>query len=160
MVEHPDCHVQLLASFCVPHEPGDRRVDREDDVVLPREGAEPLGELVVHPEPALEVDLAGREPAFEQRFDGRLGALARRHTRRPEVKLSCHLQEVTSDQASTLPPWPHAPHASICSSSTSICASPTSGGRPPGSRSGRSKSSPPSCVPRTARGTATRSLRS
>ncbi len=59
VVEHPDGHVQLLAALRVTHERGQRRVDREDDPGLPGELAEPPGEVVVHPEPAREVDLAG-----------------------------------------------------------------------------------------------------
>ena len=90
VVEHPDRHVQLLAALGVAHEAGDRRVHRERDVVLPRELAEALGELVVHPEPSLEVDLARREPAREQRFDRCLGALPRGDARRAEVELTRH----------------------------------------------------------------------
>ena len=37
VVEHPDRHVELLATLGVAHEAGDRRVDREHDPVLPRE---------------------------------------------------------------------------------------------------------------------------
>ena len=40
VVEHPDRHVQLLAALGVAHEPGDRRVHREDDAVLARQLAE------------------------------------------------------------------------------------------------------------------------
>ena len=67
VVEHPDRHVQLLAALGVAHEAGDRRVHREHDVALARELAEALRELVVHPEAALEVDLARREAALEER---------------------------------------------------------------------------------------------
>ena len=92
VVEHPDRHVQLLPALGVAHEAGDRRVHRERDVRLARQLAEALGELVVHPEAALEVDLARGEPAREQRLDRRLGALARRHPRRAEVELPSPLQ--------------------------------------------------------------------
>ena len=51
------------------HEAGYRRMNRHGDVVLRRELAEPTGELVIHPEPTLEVDLARREPAREQCLD-------------------------------------------------------------------------------------------
>ena len=44
-------------------------MDGERDVVLAGELAEPLGERVVHPEAALEVDLAGRVAAFEEQLD-------------------------------------------------------------------------------------------
>ena len=62
VVEHPDRHVQLLAALGVAHEA--RRSARAPTAtmsLLARELAEALGELVVHPEAALEVDLAGRE---------------------------------------------------------------------------------------------------
>ena len=90
VVEHPDRHVQLLAALGVAHEPGERRVHRQRDVRLARDLAEPLGEVVVHPEAALEVDLARREAALEQRLDRRLRALARRHPGRPEMELPRH----------------------------------------------------------------------
>ena len=92
--------------------------------------------VVVHPEPALEVDLAGREiraraeprrppPATPARAPapGRNAvcrAIRRRAYRGP------------SDRAS-YPDFtcPTSPLVSICSSSTSTSGSPTSGGRPP-----------------------------
>ena len=52
---------------------------------LPGELAEALGPGVVHPEPALEVDLAGRVAALEQELDGRLGALAGGHAGRADA---------------------------------------------------------------------------
>ena len=90
VVEHADRHVQLLAALGVPHEAGDRRMHRQRDVMLRGELAEPLGELVVHPEPSLEVDLAGREPALEQRVDRCLGGLPRGDACRAEVELTRH----------------------------------------------------------------------
>ncbi len=65
--------------------PGDRRVDGERDVGLARELAEALGPRIVHPEPALEVDLAGRVAALQQELDGRLGALAGGHAGRADA---------------------------------------------------------------------------
>jgi len=61
VVEHPGRHVQLLAALRVAHEARDRRVHRQDDLRLARELAELRGPVVVHPELALEVDLAGVE---------------------------------------------------------------------------------------------------
>ena len=57
-----------LAAACleVPHEPEQRCVDRERDVVLARLLPELLGPGVIHPESALEVDLAGVVAALEQ----------------------------------------------------------------------------------------------
>jgi hypothetical protein len=60
----------------VAHEPEQRSVDGERDVVLPRELAEALRKRVVHPEPALEVDLARRVAAVEQELDGLFRRLA------------------------------------------------------------------------------------
>jgi len=64
VVEHADRHVELLAALRVSHEAGDRRVDREHDACVAGELSEPLRPRVVHPELALEVDLAGRVAAF------------------------------------------------------------------------------------------------
>lgn len=82
VVEHADRHSLLLVALEVAHEARDRRVDGEDDAGVARELAEPRGPVVVHPELALEVDLAGAVPALPQEVDRRLGALARRHSRR------------------------------------------------------------------------------
>ena len=90
VVEHADRHVQLLAPLGVAHEAGDRRVHRERDVVLARELAEPLGEVVVHPEAALEVDLARREARVDAGPRPRLRALASGNTGRAEVQLPRH----------------------------------------------------------------------
>jgi len=76
MVEHPGRHVQLLAALGVSHEAGDRRVHGERDSRLACQPAEPLREGVVHPELALEVDLAGRVAALLQEPDRLFRALA------------------------------------------------------------------------------------
>ena len=54
--------------------------------------AEALRPRIVHPEAALEVDLAGRVTALEQELDGLLRALAGRHARGAESQLS-HARE-------------------------------------------------------------------
>src|SRR5688572_26121331 len=77
VVEHAGGHVVLLVALEMPHEAGDRRVHGKRDVVLARELAEALRPRVVHPELALEVDLAGRVAPLEEQRDGFLGALAR-----------------------------------------------------------------------------------
>ena len=64
VVEHPERHVELLAALDVADEAGERRVHGERDSGLARELAEALGPGVVHPEAALEVDLAGRVAAL------------------------------------------------------------------------------------------------
>jgi len=88
VVEHPHGHALLLVSFDVAHEAGDRCVHRERDSSLTRQRSQALGPRVVHPEPALEVDLAGRVAALEQERDGGLRSLARRHARGTETKRS------------------------------------------------------------------------
>src|SRR5215211_4626182 len=87
MIEHADRHVQLLAALRVAHEAGDRRVHREHDAVVAREVAEARREVVVHPEAALEVDLARGIAAREQELDRSLGRFLRGHARRPETDL-------------------------------------------------------------------------
>ena len=59
MVEHPDRHSLLLVALDMPHEACDRRVDGEHEPGLASEAAEALRPRIVHPEAALEVDLAG-----------------------------------------------------------------------------------------------------
>src|SRR5436305_1723334 len=69
VVEHPDGHVQLLAALGVAHEARDRGVHAQHDPLRTGELAEPPGEVVVHPEPLLEVDLARRIAALDERLD-------------------------------------------------------------------------------------------
>src|SRR5204862_7963614 len=95
VVEHPDRQVELLAALGMAHEAGDRRVDGERDVVLARELAEPGGEVIVHPEAPLEVDLAGGVAALDEDLDRRFRALLRRHPRRAEVELA-HTPQATA----------------------------------------------------------------
>src|SRR5581483_10027956 len=71
-------------ALAMPEEGGDRRVHREHDARLAGQLTEPLRPRIVHPEPALEVDLAGGVAAFAEQGDGLLGTLARRHARRAE----------------------------------------------------------------------------
>ena len=63
-------------------------MDGERDVVLPRHLAEALRPRVVHPEAALEVELAGRVSALEQDLDRGLGRLPGRAARRAEADRS------------------------------------------------------------------------
>ena len=66
-VECPDCRRELpSARLEMAHEPEQRRVDGQGDVVLTGELAEPLRERVIHPETALEVDLARRVAALQE----------------------------------------------------------------------------------------------
>jgi hypothetical protein len=60
-------------------------MDGENDPGVAGELAEALGPRVVHPEPALEVDLAGRVAAPFQKLDGLGGALARGHSGRADA---------------------------------------------------------------------------
>jgi len=88
VVEHPDRHVQLLAALGVAHEARDRRVDGKRDLALLGEPAELGRPLVVHPELAFEVDLAGVEPTFLKQRDGRRRAFARGDAGRAEADTS------------------------------------------------------------------------
>ena len=72
----------------VAHEAEQRCVDGERDVALSRQLAEPAGEVVVHPEARLEVDLARVVPALAQEVESLLRALPRRKARRPEANAS------------------------------------------------------------------------
>jgi len=94
VIQHPDGHAELLVALEVTHEPRDRRVDGENDPRLARELAELLGPLVVHPEAAREVDLAGVELLLAKQPDGLLGALTGRNFGRAEVK-RCHAPTLT-----------------------------------------------------------------
>src|SRR5262249_11145503 len=85
VVEHPDRHAVLLVSLDVAEEACDRRVHGQRDVRLAGQLAEPLRELVVHPELPLEVELAGRVAALEDRADGVLRALRGRAARWPDA---------------------------------------------------------------------------
>jgi len=76
VVEHPDGHSLLLVQFDMTHEARDRRVDREHDSGLACTLPEPLRPRVVHPELALEIDLAGRVPALLEQLDRLLRTLA------------------------------------------------------------------------------------
>jgi hypothetical protein len=66
VVEHSDRHPLLLVPLDVTHEPGDRGVDGEHDVVLARQLPEALCPRVLHPELALEVDFAGAVTPFSE----------------------------------------------------------------------------------------------
>ena len=108
MVEHADCHVELLATFGVTHEARDRRMDGENDPGRSRELTELLRPRVVHPELPLEVDLAGRVAPFLEQGDRLFGTLPRGHAGRAVMELS-HVPSVLhgmlSDPVSTLIPW-------------------------------------------------------
>src|SRR5581483_11457611 len=134
-------------------------VHRQDDLRLGRELAEALGPRVVHPEPALEVDLAGAVAALEEELDGRLRALPRRDSRLPEADLAHGSEPSASAMPSgagrMVDPCRTVQLESTCSSSTSTSASPTCGARRTRSTSGTWRSSARSCAPRTARATAT-----
>jgi hypothetical protein len=90
VVEHADGHVELLSTLGVAHEPGNRRVDRECNVMLGRELPERFGKLVVHPEPTFEVDLAGRETTLQKCVDRRIGRIPTRNARRAIVQVTSH----------------------------------------------------------------------
>ena len=86
----PTAMFSFLPRSAWPMKPAIGACTESDDVVLARELAEPRREVVVHPEAALEVDLAGGVAALEQRLDRRLRALPRGHPRGAEVQPSRH----------------------------------------------------------------------
>jgi predicted ATPase/class 3 adenylate cyclase len=98
VIQHADGHVQLLPPLGVAHEARDRSVHGEDDSRLAGELPEPLCELVAHPEPSLEVDLAGGVASLDEEGDGFLGALVRRHAGRAESDLS-HARTVAEERS-------------------------------------------------------------
>src|SRR4029077_8968031 len=80
VVEHADRHSLLLVALDVTHEPRDRCVDGEHDPRLAGQVTEALGPGIVHPEFALEVDLAGGIAPFLQQFDCPLRTVSRRNS--------------------------------------------------------------------------------
>ncbi len=95
VVEHAHGHVELLAALGVAHEARQRCVHGQREVVLAGELAEPPGEVVVHPEACLEVDLAGGVAALEEQLDRPLGAVLGRHAGRPEADFA-HVTDATA----------------------------------------------------------------
>ena len=76
-VERSDGGGELAAARLeVPHEAEERRVHRERHVCRAGDLSELLGPRVVHPEAALEVDLAGVVAPFEQELDRMLRVVA------------------------------------------------------------------------------------
>ena len=74
VIEHADGHVQLLPALGVAHEAGKRGVNGQGDVVLACKLAEARSAgLLVHPELALEVDLARAVAASTQELDRLFG---------------------------------------------------------------------------------------
>jgi hypothetical protein len=112
VVEHPDRHPVLLVALDVSHEAGDGCVHRESDPPATRKRSEPLGPRVIHPEAALEIDLAGRVPSLDQQLDRFLGRLTRRHSGWAEAELSHRwklAQRPSSDGGPTLFRMPKRP---------------------------------------------------
>ena len=94
MVEHPECHVQLLPALGVPHEACDRRVERKRDPVGRGELAELGRRVVVVPE--LARTEAPRRPSSRRSSKPSTTSLRRVDRavdRRPEVKLLAHLND-------------------------------------------------------------------
>ena len=90
-VERTDRRRELAAArLDVAHEAEERRMHGKRDVVLASQLAEALRERVVHPEAALEVDLAGGVAPLQEDLDRRLRRLARRHPGRPDANSLSH----------------------------------------------------------------------
>ena len=77
----------------VAHEPEERSVHRQRHVGGAGGRAESLGPGIVHPEPALEVDLARVVAALEQNRDRPLRVVARRNPRQADTNTP-HLREL------------------------------------------------------------------
>src|SRR6476620_8311579 len=131
VVEHPERHLELLASVRMAHECRERSVHGEDDVRGGGCRAEERRSLVVEPEAADEADLAGpvtlcperRERLLECR---RLGQPAGAVADLTHWRSLCR-PAMSSDPVSTFLACPSALPESTYSSSTSTSASPTSG---------------------------------
>ena len=63
--------------------------------MFPRQLSETIGEGVIHPEAALEVDLAGREAACDQRLNGCLRRLPRGDAGGAKMELARHVLDDT-----------------------------------------------------------------
>ena len=88
VVEHADRHPVLLVALDLAEKACERRVHGQRDSGLAGEPAEPLRPRVLHPEAALEVDLAGAIAALQQQRDSRLGALPGGNASRPDPNLT------------------------------------------------------------------------
>jgi len=99
VVEHPGRHRVLSVALDVAHETGDRRVHRQSNAATPRELSKLLGPGVVHPEAALEVDLAGGVTALAEKLDRFLGALPGRNASRPIAEFA-HVRKLTARASS------------------------------------------------------------
>src|SRR5215204_2562099 len=115
-----------------------RGVDRERDAFGRRQLAELRRPVLVHPEAACEIDLAGRIAAFCEQPDGCRRTLPGRDPRRPNAdrRHAWRLEarptlerpgRTPSDALTTFSAWESDPPASSSSSWTSTFASPTSG---------------------------------
>ena len=78
----------------MPHEAEQRRMDGERHVGVARRFAEPLGPRIVHPEPTLEVDLAGVVARRSHRVSTARSGSSRTGIARQTDANSCHLREL------------------------------------------------------------------
>src|SRR4030088_1151763 len=78
MIQHPHCHAVLPVALGMAEESGERGVHGETDIALARQNAELLAVRPIHPEAALEVDLARGVSALCQQLYRRARALAGR----------------------------------------------------------------------------------
>jgi hypothetical protein len=102
VIEHPDGHPQLLAALGVADEGRDRRVDRQRDAGVGGDRAQAGRVVPVHPEAALEVDLARAVAALQEQLDGVLRSLMRRDERRVEAD-GAHAGSVATDAGERSP---------------------------------------------------------
>ena len=88
VVEHAHGAPVLRLPLDVPEEGGERRVDREHDVAVGCALAEMRGERLVHPEAALEIELAGVVAPREEKLHRRLRRVPARQSGRPDTDRS------------------------------------------------------------------------
>ena len=113
VVEHPDRHPVLLVALDMAHEACDRRVDGEAMSALARELAEPLGPWVVHPEAALEVDLAGLKPRSSRSSTAASRGLSREGSgpgRSEAVAMPARRRDVPSGEPMSSDPFLRSSH--------------------------------------------------
>ena len=84
VVEHAHRAPVLGPAVKVAEEGGNRSVDGEGDAALARTLPERRGEVLVHPEPAREVELAGAEAGRGELRDRILGRVAARQARQTD----------------------------------------------------------------------------
>src|SRR5579871_664361 len=106
VVEHAECHLELLAAVGMAHERRERRVDGEHDVGRGCGRSEERRALVIEPEPAGEAELARAVAVGCERRERRVDALGLRQVGGAEADLShgAQLMRATPPRRHPKPP--------------------------------------------------------